>query len=139
MTDSIWIEPGAALNPALPLSKNEMKPLIRRLLSVLGLQGASLELRLVDDVEIARLNREFLGMTGPTNVLSFPAEDPEQPQYLGELALSVDTLTREAALYGQDPQSHLVRLLAHGLLHLAGYDHGQAMEAMTDAAVEALG
>lgn len=138
MTDSIWIEPGAALNPALPLSKNEMKPLLKRLLAVLGLQGATLELRLVDDVEIARLNREFLGMTGPTNVLSFPAEDPERPEYLGELALSVDTLTREAALYGQDPQSHLVRLLAHGLLHLAGYDHGQAMEAMTDAAVETL-
>jgi probable rRNA maturation factor len=134
---SIWIEPGAALNPTLPLSKSEMKPLLARLLAVLGLSGASVEVRFVDDAEIARLNGEFLGLPGPTNVLSFPAEDSDRPEYLGEIALSVDTLTREADLYGQDPSGHLVRLLAHGLLHLAGYDHGHAMEEMTDAAVSA--
>ncbi|MFZ5426908.1 MAG: rRNA maturation RNase YbeY [Thermodesulfobacteriota bacterium] len=139
MPDTIWIEPGAALNPALPLSRSEATPLLSRLLSVLGLEGASVEVRFVDDAEIARLNAEFLGLFGPTNVLSFPAEDAQRPDYLGELALSVDTLTREAALYGQEPREHLIRLLAHGLLHLAGYDHGQVMEEMTDMAVEALG
>lgn len=136
---SLWIESGAALNPTLPLSRSEMEPLLDRLLVVLGLGGASVEVRFVDDAEIARLNGEFLGLPGPTNVLSFPAEDPERPDYLGEIALSVDTLGREAVLYGQDPARHLVRLLAHGLLHLAGFDHGQAMEEMTDTAVEALG
>lgn len=135
---SLWIEPGAALNPSLPLSKSELAPLVVRLLDVLGLAGASVEVRMVDDAEIARLNLEFLGLPGPTNVLSFPADDPERPDYLGEIALSVDTLTREAVLYGQDPASHLIRLLAHGLLHLAGYDHGQVMEEMTDMAVESV-
>jgi len=112
-----------------------MRPLLTRLLDVLGLAGALVEVRFVDDAEIARLNAEFLGLPGPTNVLSFPADDPERPGYLGEIALSVDTLTREAALYGQDPAAHLVRLLAHGLLHLAGFEHGQVMEEMTDMAV----
>ena len=134
----LWIDPGAALNPSLPLSKSEVTPLLRRLLGVLGLAGSSLEVRFVDDAEIARLNGEFLGLPGPTNVLSFPSEDLERPGYLGEIALSVDTLFREAALYGQDPREHLVRLLAHGLLHLAGYEHGQAMEESTNAAVSAL-
>ncbi|WP_243360892.1 rRNA maturation RNase YbeY [Fundidesulfovibrio terrae] len=138
MSSSLWIEPGAALNPSLPLSKSELAPLVARLLDVLGLAGASVEVRMVDDAEIARLNLEFLGLPGPTNVLSFPAEDDERPDYLGEIALSVDTLTREAVLYGQDPAGHLVRLLAHGLLHLAGYDHGQVMEEMTDMAVESV-
>jgi len=139
MPHDIWIEPGAALNPALPLSRSEMTPLLTRLLAVLGLEGASLEVRFVDDAGIARLNSEFLGLPGPTNVLSFPAGDQDDPGFLGEIALSVDALEREAALYGQDPAGHLVRLLAHGVLHLAGFDHGQVMEEMTDMAVEALG
>ena len=132
---SLWIDPGASLNPTLPLSKSEITPLLARLLTVLGISGASVEVRFVDDVEIARLNGEFLNLPGPTNVLSFPSEDSDRPDYLGEIALSVDTLAREAALYGQDPTEHLVRLLAHGLLHLAGYDHGRLMEEMTDMAV----
>jgi len=138
MPSTIWIEPGARLNPALPLSRNELMPLATRLLDVLGLHGASVEIRFVDDAEIARLNSEFLGMPGPTNVLSFPDDDPHRPGYLGEIALSVDTLTREAALYGQQPTEHLIRLLAHGLLHLAGFDHGDAMEEMTAHAVSSV-
>ena len=138
MPSPIWIEPGARLNPALPLSRNELKPLVSRLLDVLGLGGASVEIRFVDDAEIARLNGEFLGMPGPTNVLSFPADDPDRPGYLGEIALSVDTLSREAALYGQQPHEHLARLLAHGFLHLAGYDHGAAMDEMTANAVSSV-
>ena len=134
----IYVEPGARLCPALPLSRIEMTALLERLLSALGLDGAGVELRLVDDAAMARLNQEFLGLPGPTNVLSFPAEDPEEPAFLGELALSVDTLTREAHLYGQPPGRHLVRLLAHGLLHLAGYDHGPVMEELTELAVESL-
>lgn len=134
----IWIEPGAALDPTLGLSRPELVPLVRRLAGVLGLGGASFELRLVDDNEMAGLNASFLGLVGPTNVLAFPASDPERPAYLGQIALSVDTLSRESLLYGQDPGRHLTRLLAHGLLHLAGFEHGPAMEAMTEQAVEAL-
>lgn len=54
---------------------------------------------------------------------------------LGEVALSIDTLVREAGLYGQPVFEHFVRLLAHALLHLAGYDHGEKMYALTDEAV----
>ncbi|WP_459933878.1 rRNA maturation RNase YbeY [Fundidesulfovibrio butyratiphilus] len=109
-----------------------------RLLGALGLEGASVELRLVDDAAMARLNRDFLGLPGPTNVLSFPAEDARDPAFLGEIALSVDTLLRESRLYGQPPEEHLARLLAHGLLHLAGHDHGPVMDELTDMAVEAM-
>jgi probable rRNA maturation factor len=135
---AIWIEPGAAINPSLPLSRGEITPLLKRLMGVLGLDGAEVEIRFVDDAAIERLNREFLGLPGPTNVLSFPAHDPARPGYLGEIALSADTLAREAALYGQDPAGHLTRLLAHGLLHLAGYEHGPLMDHLTDMAVEQL-
>jgi len=132
---AVWVEVGAGLGPALGLSGREARELVGRLLAALGLGGEGVEIRFVDDGEIARLNGEFLGLPGPTNVLSFPADTPG---YLGELALSVDTLMREAALYGQEPVRHLARLLAHGLLHLAGYGHGEAMDALTDMAVEAV-
>ena len=110
----------------------------------MGLAGRTLALTLADDRDIAAVNREFLGCTGPTNILSFPASDGkadvlapgEEAADLGELVLSVDTLARETELYGQEPVEHLARLLAHGILHLAGYDHGGEMHALTDAAVD---
>jgi probable rRNA maturation factor len=140
------------LDPRFPLSRFELGGLAEVLLEALGLDGRTFELKLVDDREIARLNSEFLGCTGPTNILSFPAHEadeganadgaggevgePSDQAFLGELALSVDTLSRETDLYGQAPLEHLARLLAHGLLHLAGFDHGEIMFDMTDAAVD---
>ena len=62
------------------------------------------------------------------------AEDPSRPDYLGELALSLDAVRREAFLYGQPAGLHMARLLAHGFLHLAGLDHGPLMESLTESA-----
>ncbi len=87
-----------------------------------------------------------MGCPGPTNVLSFPLEEelaeasaPDGPQtfQLGSLVLSVDAVRREAGLYGQDPREHCLRLLAHGLGHLAGYDHGPEMDTLCAAMLEA--
>lgn len=51
---------------------------------------------------------------------------------LGTLVLSVDTLERECILYGQNPHKHAIHLLAHGLAHLLGYDHGEEMQQLTE-------
>jgi len=124
--------------PELPLSRGELTTLTEAILESLDLAGQTFDLRVVADGEMATLNRAYLGLPGPTNVLSFPAEDPERPEYLGEMAVSADTVMREAFLYGQDPVAHLTRLLAHGFLHLSGLDHGPLMEALTEAAVSAV-
>jgi probable rRNA maturation factor len=135
----LTVRPGATLG--LPVSPLELRRLAERVLAALGLEEARLDLLLVDDREIAGLNRAFLGLPGPTNVLSFPAGQGEggksDGEGLGGIALSADTLLREAALYGQDPAEHLVRLLAHGVLHLAGHDHGEIMDSLTEVAIEA--
>lgn len=84
------------------------------------------DLLITDDVAIASLNRQAMGVVGPTNILSFPG----CPLASGaELALSVDTLLRECMLYGQTPERYLLRLLAHGTGHICGFDHGGAMDA----------
>lgn len=128
--------PPAALDPRFPLADPEITCLVETLLASLGLAGSRLSLTLVDDAGIAQLNAEFLGCQGPTNILSFPEADPASPRDLGALFLSVETLAREAYLYGQDPCLHLARLLAHGILHLAGHDHGPEMDHLTDMAVD---
>ena len=84
------------------------------------------ELALMHDAEIAVLNAAHLGCAGPTNILSFPAS-PEEAG-LGVLALGVETWLREATLYGQETEEHARHLLAHGLAHLLGHDHGPAMD-----------
>ena len=154
MSSQIKVIRETRLDPKFPLSRNELIELILIIMDSLGLEGDSFSIKLVDDREIAQLNKEYLGCTGPTNILSFPAGDSSEtelpegaldnesesaqdvPAFLGELALSVDALSREAELYGQPPVAHLARLLAHGILHLAGYDHGDEMYDLTDAAVD---
>ncbi|MEQ1497944.1 MAG: rRNA maturation RNase YbeY [Novosphingobium sp.] len=97
----------------------------------------SASILLADDAEVHALNREWRGMDKPTNVLSFPmlerdellalpAEGP--PELLGDLALALETCTREAADKGISLEHHTAHLLIHGLLHLAGYDHETSAE-----------
>lgn len=106
--------------------------LTQALLDHLGLQD-HLELALVDDAAMAALAARSLGAPAPTNVLAFPTAEG-----LGQIVLNLDALEREAFLYHQPLAEHLLRLLAHALLHLAGHDHGPAMEALTEDAVRAL-
>ena len=95
------------------------------------------ELLLTRDGEMASWNRQAMDCLGPTNILSFPAESHGQGSSLrgsGEcgaafLILSTDAVRREALLFRQHAAEHLVRLLAHGIGHLFGYEHGQDMDA----------
>jgi probable rRNA maturation factor len=86
--------------------------------------GGEVRLLLARDGEVAALNAAYLGCPGPANILSFPDGVPGA----GDLALSVDALRRESRLYGQDEAAYARLLLAHGLAHLQGHEHGPEME-----------
>nr|WP_306264397.1 rRNA maturation RNase YbeY [Pararhizobium sp. IMCC3301] len=89
---------------------------------------------LTDDAQVQDLNARFRNQDKPTNVLSFANED-EQPDadsgalYLGDIAISYDTVLREADETGKSLQDHLTHLIVHGVLHLAGFDHEDDAEA----------
>ena len=125
----------------LSVCGRELAGMVEAALESLGLAGSAVDVRLTGDEEVARLNAAFRGLPGPTNVLSFPGEGAGQggPEAdgpdLGQVVVSRDAVLREARLYGQEPREHLARLLVHGLLHLSGAEHGQDMEARTEAAV----
>lgn len=131
----ITIHKSQSVDWLLPLSRTELTRVMNAMLDAIGHADKDVEINLVDDAAIADLNSSFLQCDGPTNILSFPATEDGTAQNIGWLALSMDTLERECLLYGQERVEHALRLIAHGLLHLAGYDHGEEMFALTDVAV----
>jgi probable rRNA maturation factor len=109
-------------------------------------QGLTLCVMGCDDRRITELNTAFRAKGQPTNVLSFPSEhrapaapglapalppvgDAQDPEALGDIAMSYDTCLREAAEQGKAVPDHVTHLLVHGILHLLGYDHIEDVDA----------
>lgn len=97
------------------------------------LASESVSLSLVTDREMRRINRDWRKQDKPTDVLSFPLLEPGA---LGDVIISLDTARRQARAGGWALRTELRRLLAHGLVHCRGHDHGDAREARRMAAEE---
>ena len=104
-----------------------------------ALAGAATEgdvvVLLTGDEEIAELNLQFRAKPGPTNVLSFPSPPSARP-HLGDVAVAYGVTAREAAEQSKRLEHHLMHLVAHGVLHLVGYDHETDSEAEDMEALE---
>lgn len=93
--------------------------------------GAHLTIVLTDDQRIRELNRDYLGMDAPTDVLSFPASetDPETGSpYLGDILISLPYAAKSAAQAGHPLEAEVQLLVVHGVLHLLGHDHAKARD-----------
>ena len=110
-----------------PLSLRKIRRRTRIILDALKSPEAEISILLVDDLQIAAMNRKFLGREGPTNVIAFPMQEGRfsglSPDLLGDVVISVDTAYREARDAELALEERLTQLLVHGLLHLHGYDH----------------
>lgn len=98
-----------------------------------------LSLRVVDADEGQALNQSYRGKAYATNVLSFPADqvvDNGQTRLLGDIALCAPVIAHEAAEQSKSPRSHHAHLCIHGVLHLLGYDHEDAVTALAMEAIE---
>ena len=84
-------------------------------------------LLIADDETLHAMNIQFRAIDKPTNVLAFPTDDAD---FLGDIALSVETAIREAAEKGVSLEDHAAHLIIHGMLHLIGYDHEDDVEAV---------
>jgi len=105
---------------ALPCEARAVRRLLRSALSAEG-RDAELSIALVEDAEMALLNRRFLGREGPTDVLAFPYES-DGTKVSGELVVNAQAAVREAAGRSHGAEAELMLYLVHGLLHLLGYD-----------------
>jgi probable rRNA maturation factor len=133
--------PAAAWQQALPAAETVARRAAEAALAgergAEGDAGVELCIVLADDALLGRLNRDYRGKDGPTNVLSFPSgEAISEPagRLLGDVVLAFETCAREAATQGKRLEDHLRHLTVHGVLHLLGYDHESDDEA---AAMEA--
>ena len=92
---------------------------------------SNLTIVLTDDARIQELNRDYLGIEAPTDVLSFPASetDPETgSSYLGDILISLPYAARSAAQAGHPLEAEVQLLVVHGVLHLLGHDHAKVRE-----------
>ncbi|HQX01396.1 MAG TPA: rRNA maturation RNase YbeY [Anaerolineales bacterium] len=92
---------------------------------------ADITIVLTDDAQLHELNKEFLGVDAPTDVLSFPASesDPETgTPYLGDILISIPRAIEQAQASGHSVEAEVQLLVVHGTLHLMGHDHAEAEE-----------
>ena len=109
------------------------------LLSLFGSERG-ISLYLTDDEEIQNLNQKFRGKDCPTDILSWPysennseidepkLSDANDVELVGDLVVSAERVRQQAAENGWDFETELIRLLAHGCAHLAGWDHERSAE-----------
>ena len=108
----------------------KLEKILQEMLDYLKLKNVEVSVLLVDNEEIKKLNEEWRGKDKPTDVLSFPIneETPYGCKLLGDIVISVPYAKEHAKEFGNTFQEEMVRLLAHGLLHLLGYDHERSEE-----------
>jgi len=117
------------------------------MLGELGLADAELSVVLTGDRTIQALNRKHRGKDQPTDVLAFPMDETwsgAPVRLLGDVVISLQTAGRQAEDAGHSLVEETAHLLAHGILHLVGYDHSNraesvAMRAMTKRLVASAG
>ena len=109
-------------------------------------EQAEISVLIVDIEEGAGLNQQWRGKEGPTNVLSFSSDLPEELQLplLGDLVICAPVVEREAKEQVKTPESHWAHMIVHGTLHLLGYDHieddeAEAMESLETVIMKQLG
>ncbi len=88
-------------------------------------EGLELCLRIVDSDEITALNHQYRNKNKATNVLSFPADIPEELNLplLGDIVICAEVVKQEALAQNKSCEAHWAHMCIHGILHLQGYDH----------------
>lgn len=124
-------------------SLGDLEALTWRVLSAAGAHmktAGELAVLFTNDADMRALNKQWRGLDKPTDVLSFPSDQPEipgQPQYLGDIALAYETSLRDAESMHRPFEGHVSHLLIHGFLHLLGYDHIEPKDAQVMEPLEA--
>jgi probable rRNA maturation factor len=141
-----------------PIEVTRWAELTRQVLAARGIKGETeVSLLFVDEDAIAALNEQFLGKSGPTDVLSFPIEDEPGPtgrspdlggsgpgtsadqgtlMLLGDVVICPSVAAANAVEHEVSLEDELALLVVHGLLHLLGLDHEDDAEAERMEALE---
>jgi probable rRNA maturation factor len=117
----------------LRVSARGLERLVRSALIAEGVEQAEIGVILVDDRRIAAVHRRWLGLAGPTDVITFDlsagtAGPPGAGVLSGDIVVSTETARRMARAVGWTPRQELAYYIVHGVLHLTGYDDHTAAD-----------
>jgi probable rRNA maturation factor len=121
---------------AAEVNANDLVHVIEAALLAEGRPEGEVTLLVTDDEAVAAYNQEYRGVEGPTDVLSFAAQEPtpgfvsapEMAAYLGDIVIALPFTRRQAAALNRPLVDELRLLAVHGVLHLLGYDHAEPEE-----------
>lgn len=134
-------------------NQKQLEEILKVFLKNLFKNERGLSLYLTNDAEIQKLNQQFRGKDSPTDILSWPysedkldldfpiVEDTDEFELAGDLVVSVERVQKQAEENGWNFETELIRLLAHGCAHLAGWDHernAKEAEEMLELEIELL-
>lgn len=125
-------------SPTVVVDVERWQQLAVAVLSDLGV-GGELTLSFIDRDDIAELNAEHMGATGPTDVLSFPLDDEVVegvPTLLGDIVISPAVAAAQYADHAGTLDDELALLVVHGVLHVLGHDHAEPAETAVMRACE---
>ena len=106
---------------SLPVDEAGLAVLARGTLVAEGLEMVEVSVSFIDEDEMTDLHRRYLDDEGPTDVLSFPMDEPDDGvRVLGDVVIAPAVAARNNPA---DPEAELRLLVVHGVLHLLGYDH----------------
>jgi probable rRNA maturation factor len=127
----------------VPVTAAQVRRVVRHVCRAEGLDGAEVDVAILDDAAIAAMAGQFGHQARPTDVLSFLLSEPgERPSV--QIAVSAEAAAREAASRGHAPAAELLLYVVHGLLHQCGFDdqateQGAAMHRREDELLSELG
>ncbi|MFA6856138.1 MAG: rRNA maturation RNase YbeY [Treponema sp.] len=108
-----------------------VEPFMQTAMRKFKIDGEEISVLFCNDAFISTLNKSYRGIDSPTDVLSFENGETYENEEgtvwkcAGDIAISLEMLSKNAVYFATDENSELKRLLVHGLLHLNGYDHGE--------------
>jgi probable rRNA maturation factor len=113
-----------------PVWFNKVEPFIQTVLQKLNYDNEEISVLFCSDEFIKELNSQYRNIDSATDVLSFEnGEEYEDEEGLwknvGDIAISLETLPKNAEYFEVDTNTELKRLIIHGILHLNGMDHGE--------------
>lgn len=120
-------------------SDSDIEDWIRQTLNHVDRIDAELTVRVVDETEITSLNRTYRHTNSATDVLAFPHRLPSGVgmDLLGDVVICADAINRHATDNNISCRAHWARIIAHGILHLCGYDHAHSTDAVEMQSAEA--
>ncbi|PKN36738.1 MAG: rRNA maturation RNase YbeY [Deltaproteobacteria bacterium HGW-Deltaproteobacteria-2] len=111
----------------IKIDKRRIRSTVLRILRILNCADKEISLSFVDDEKIKKLNKQYLGKSKPTNIISFPLQEGEysniNPDIMGDIVISTETAQRDALRGNLTLPQEIDFLIIHGILHLLGYNH----------------